>query len=76
MLLTSTDNGATVKPPSLRSPPRRSKNSFQGTLMSYPRFAAVAVRMVQRVPTIVWAVWILGVIITTGVMAFEGGPLN
>jgi hypothetical protein len=44
--------------------------------MSYPRFAAVAVRMVQRVPTFVWAVWILGVIVTTGFLALEGGPLH
>jgi hypothetical protein len=42
--------------------------------MKYPYFAAVAVRLIERVPAVVWAVWILGIIIGSGFMALRGGP--
>jgi hypothetical protein len=44
--------------------------------MNYTRFAGAAVRLIQRVPTVVWAAWILGVVVTTGFMALQGGPIH
>jgi len=44
--------------------------------MRYSQLATVAVRVFERIPTVVWAAWILGVLITTGFMALQGGPVN
>ena len=44
--------------------------------MRYTQLANVAVRFFERIPTVVWAAWILGVLVTTGFLAPQGGPIN
>jgi hypothetical protein len=44
--------------------------------MNYPFLASAAVRAFQRIPSIVWAIWILGVLLVTGLMAISGGPIG
>jgi len=44
--------------------------------MNYPLLASAAVRLYERIPSIVWAAWILGVFVVTGMMALSGGPMG
>ena len=39
--------------------------------MSFSYLAATAVRIVERIPAGVWAVWILAVILGTGILALR-----
>jgi hypothetical protein len=44
--------------------------------MKYPLLASAAVRVFERIPTLVWAAWIVGVVAVTGAMALNGGPVH
>jgi hypothetical protein len=44
--------------------------------MKYPVLASAAVRLFERIPTAVWAFWILAVVIVTGFMALHGGSVG
>jgi hypothetical protein len=42
--------------------------------MNYPALASAAVKFYERIPSVVWAAWILTVLVVTGVLAMRGGP--
>lgn len=42
--------------------------------MTFSDLAAAAVRAVHRVPTVVWGLWIVGIIVGAGVLAFHNQP--
>jgi len=44
--------------------------------MKYSYFASVAVRVVEKVPSLVWAAWILGVVVGTGFLALHIQPIG
>jgi hypothetical protein len=44
--------------------------------MKYPVIASIAVRAFERIPALVWAAWIVGVVAVTGAMALSGGPVH
>jgi hypothetical protein len=44
--------------------------------MNYPLLASAAVRLFDRIPSVVWAAWILAVFVATGIMALHGGAVG
>jgi len=44
--------------------------------MEFADFASRAVRAVERVPALVWAAWILGVVVATGLLALRLQPMS
>jgi len=47
------------------------QNDGNLNLVSFPQIAAGAVRTVERVPLSLWAAWILGVVVATGLLAMN-----
>ena len=44
--------------------------------MNFPRLAATTVRLVDSIPALVWAVWILAVIVGAAVLALNAPTLT
>ncbi len=39
--------------------------------MDFPRFAAAAVNLAHKIPTLFWAAWILAVVLGSAALAFN-----
>ncbi len=42
----------------------------------YPALASAVVRLVDRIPTLVWAGWIIAVVVASAIFAFKAQPIS
>ena len=42
----------------------------------YPMLASAVVRVVERIPTLVWAGWIVAVVAASAIFAFKAHPIS